>query len=58
MGKMISLQSIAASRRRHRHAQRRIRPPLRFTLKHSVFLVCLIGLLAMFYTYVVPGWVK
>jgi L-lactate permease len=31
---------------------------LRFTLKHSVFLACMMGLLAIFYAYVVPGWVR
>ena len=31
---------------------------LRFTLKHSVFLTFLMGLLALFYAYVVPQWVR
>jgi len=31
---------------------------LRFTLKHSVFLVCVMGLLVLFYAYVQPGWVR
>jgi L-lactate permease len=31
---------------------------LRFTLRHSVFLVVLMGLLTLFYAYVEPGWVK
>ena len=32
--------------------------PLRFTLRHSVFLAVMIGLLTMFYAYVMPGWVR
>ena len=28
----------------------------RFTLRHSMFLASVIGLIAMFYAYVMPGW--
>jgi L-lactate transport len=58
MGKMISLQSIAVAAAATGMARSEESNLLRFTLKHSVFLVCLIGLLAMFYTYVVPSWVR
>ena len=55
MGKMISLSSIAVA------AAATNMPPdeeaklFRFTLKHSAFLACVIGLIALFYTYVAPG---
>ena len=29
----------------------------RFTLKHSIFLASVIGLIVMFYAYVMPAWV-
>ena len=58
LGKMISLQSIAVAAAATGMARSEESGLLRFTLKHSVFLVCLIGLLAMFYTYVVPTWVR
>jgi len=29
----------------------------RFTLKHSVLLASLIGVVVLFYAYVMPGWV-
>lgn len=52
MGKMISLQTIAvaaAATGLSVHDQSRL---FRFTLKHSIFLALIIGLLAVFYTYV------
>jgi len=58
MGKMISLQSIAVAAAATGMARSEESNLLRFTLKHSVFLVCLLGVLAMFYTYIVPGWVR
>jgi lactate permease len=56
MGKMISLTSIAvaaaaASMKRQDEAML-----FRFTLKHSVFLAAVIGLITMFYAYVMPAW--
>jgi lactate permease len=30
----------------------------RFTLKHSIFLASVLGLIVMFYAYVAPGWVR
>jgi L-lactate transport len=56
MGKMISLTSIAvaaAATAMKREDEARL---FRFTLKHSVFLASMIGLLVMFYAYVMPGW--
>ena len=55
MGKMISLTSIAVAA-----AATHMRPEdesrlFRFTLRHSVFLASLIGLIVLFYAYVAPG---
>ncbi len=58
MGKMISLQSIAVA------AAATGMPPdeeaklFRFTLRHSLFLASVIGVVVMFYAYVMPGWVR
>ncbi len=58
MGKMISLQSIAVAA-----AATSMDPKLesnlfRFTLRHSVLLATMIGLIVLFYAYVAPGWVR
>ena len=56
MGKMISLTSIAvasAATAMKREDESRL---FRFTLKHSIFLASMIGLLVMFYAYVMPSW--
>jgi lactate permease len=56
MGKMISLTSIAgasAATAMKREDESRL---FRFTLKHSIFLATMIGLLVMCYAYVVPAW--
>jgi lactate permease len=56
MGKMISLTSIAVAAcatSMKREDEARL---FRFTLKHSIFLASVIGLLVMFYAYVAPGW--
>jgi L-lactate transport len=56
MGKMISLTSIAvaaAATSMKRDDEARL---FRFTLRHSIFLASMIGLLVMFYAYVMPGW--
>jgi L-lactate transport len=58
MGKMISLQSIAvaaAATGMHHDDESRL---FRFTLKHSIFLACIIGLVVVFYAYVMPGWAR
>ena len=56
MGKMISLTSIAVaaaatSMRREDEAKL-----FHFTLRHSILLASLIGLIVMFYAYVAPSW--
>jgi lactate permease len=58
VGKMISLQSIAvaaAATGMHRSEEGKL---FRFTLRHSIFLAVVIGLMTMFYAYVVPNWVR
>jgi lactate permease len=30
----------------------------RFTMRHSVFLAIVIGLVTLFYAYVMPGWAR
>ncbi len=56
MGKMISLTSIAVAA-----AATAMRPGeegrlFLFTLKHSLFLASVIGMLVLFYAYVMPSW--
>jgi L-lactate transport len=56
MGKMISLQSIAVAA-----AATGMRPEeesklFRFTLRHSIILAAIIGLITMAYAYVIPQW--
>ena len=56
MGKMISLQSIAVAA-----AATGMRPEeeprlFRFTLKHSVILAAIIGLVTVVYAYLLPHW--
>jgi len=58
MGKMISLQSIAVA-----SAATGMNPDdepklFRFTLRHSIFLAAIIGVLSMIYAYAVPGWTR
>jgi len=56
MGKMISLQSIAvaaAATAMNSSDESRL---FRFTLRHSVLLAMLIGIVVLFYAYVMPGW--
>ena len=57
MGKMISLQSIAVAVAATGLAQGDESRLFRFTLKHSVLLASLIGVIVLFYAYVMPGWV-
>jgi len=57
MGKMISIQSIAvavAATHMSRADESRL---FRFTIKHSVLLMAVMGLMALLYAYVVPGLV-
>ena len=57
MGKMISLQSIAVASAATAMATSDESKLFRFTLKHSIFLAVLVGLLTLFYAYVMPHWV-
>jgi lactate permease len=57
MGKMISVLSIAvavAATGMTAHDESRL---FRFTIKHSVFLMSVMGLLALLFAYVIPGYV-
>jgi lactate permease len=56
MGKMISLTSIAVAAAATQMKRTDEAMLFRFTLKHSVLLASLIGLLVVFYTYVAPFW--
>ncbi len=58
MGKMISLQSIAVAAAATGMAAREETSLFRFTLKHSVLLAGVTGLIATFYAYLQPGWVR
>jgi lactate permease len=56
MGKMISLQSVAVASAATAMSPDDESRLFRFTLRHSVFLACVIGLIVMFYAYVMPSW--
>ena len=56
MGKMISLQSIAVAVAATGMATADESRLFRFTLRHSVLLASAIGLVVLFYAYVMPGW--
>jgi lactate permease len=56
MGKMISLTSIAVAAAATSMKRTDEAMLFRFTLKHSVLLASVIGLIVVFYTYVAPGW--
>jgi lactate permease len=53
MGKMISLQSIAVAAAATGMASSDESKLFRFTLRHSVFLACVLGLIVLLYTYVI-----
>ena len=56
MGKMVSLASIAvasAASNMDRADEARL---FRFTIRHSLFLASVIGVVVLFYAYVEPGW--
>jgi L-lactate transport len=55
MGKMISLSSIAVAAAATNMAPDEEAKLFRFTLKHSALLAVVIGVIAVFYTYVAPG---
>ncbi len=56
MGKMISLQSIAVAVAATRMAASEEGKLFRFTLRHSLLLGSIIGLVTLFYAYVTPNW--
>jgi lactate permease len=56
MGKMISLQSISIAAAATGMPAAEEAKLFRFTLKHSILLACLIGLIVTFYAYVMPAW--
>jgi L-lactate transport len=58
MGKMISLQSIAVAAAASAMASSEESKLFRFTLRHSIFLAVLVGLVTLIYAYVVPGWTR
>jgi L-lactate transport len=56
MGKMISLQSIAVAAAATGMLPQEESKLFRFTLRHSLILASIIGLITMAYAYVVPWW--
>ena len=57
MGKMISVLSIAVAVAATGMTAADESRLFRFTIKHSVLLMSVMGLLALLFAYVVPGWV-
>jgi lactate permease len=57
MGKMISVQSIAVAVAATGMTSADESRLFRFTIKHSIFLMAVMGVIAMFYAYVFPGYV-
>jgi lactate permease len=58
MGKMISLSSIAVAAAATGMAQSDEAKLFRFTLRHSIFLASVLGIIVVFYSYVAPDWVR
>jgi L-lactate permease len=58
MGKMVSLQSIAVASAATGMARSDEPKLFRFTLKHSLLLAAIVGVVVLFYTYAAPGWVR
>lgn len=58
MGKMISVQSIAVAGAATELSRKEEADLMRFTIKHSIFLASLTGLVALFYAYVMPMWAR
>ncbi|MDW8130782.1 MAG: lactate permease LctP family transporter [Bryobacterales bacterium] len=56
MGKMISLQSIAVAAAATSMARAEEGRLFRFTLRHSILLASLTGLVTVFYAYIAPAW--
>lgn len=57
MGKMISIQSIAVAVAATGMTSKDESRLFRFTIKHSILLMIVMGLLSMFFAYVVPQYV-
>jgi lactate permease len=57
MGKMISIQSIAVAVAATGMSEADESRLFRFTIKHSLFLMAVIGVLSMLFAYAVPHWV-
>jgi lactate permease len=55
---MISLQSIAVAAAATGMARDEEGKLFRFTLRHSVFMAVVVGLITAFYAYIAPQWVK
>jgi lactate permease len=55
MGKMIGLQSIAVATAATGMAASEEAKLFRFTLRHSMRLIVVVGLIVVFYAYVAPG---
>ncbi|HLH44131.1 MAG TPA: lactate permease LctP family transporter [Bryobacteraceae bacterium] len=58
MGKMISLQSIAVAGAATGLTSQEEARLMRFTVKHSILLAALAGLVTLFYAYVMPTWAR
>jgi L-lactate permease len=58
MGKMISLQSIAVAAAATGMKSEDEAKLFRFTLKHSILLASVLGLIVVFYAYAAPHWVR
>ena len=56
MGKMISLQNIAVAAAATGMSREDEAKLFRFTLKHSIFLASVIGLVVMIYAYLLTAW--
>jgi lactate permease len=56
MGKMISLTSVAVASAATSMKRQDESLLFRFTLKHSLLLTTMIGLVSLFYAYVMPAW--
>ena len=58
MGKMISLQSIAVAAAATGMSTKEEPKLFRFTLRHSLLLAFLVGLVTLFYAYLMPQWAR
>ncbi len=56
MGKMISLTSIAVAAAATSMRREEESKLFLFTLRHSIFLASVIGVLVLFYAYAIPAW--